>query len=322
MHAHLTSTTNRHSRWPAVLAVLATFGAAMVWSPGLGVAGFYPGRPVYDYEKYVPHDDDCNDLSNPAVDHGRCGPTDGPVFNSFVNVPHYGDERGFFDAYRTDEAQAGSAHDPLYRVTEGSREVELRVFIDNDANAYAGYKTIARETRLQVELPHVVGRDLRAVALISAPNATPQTVEDTGDLIGTRPFRVEYVPGSAVLYHGTDRHPHPVDDAIVSGGALISNKEVSGVFVAGFSRDAVVNLRLRIIPVVAASRTWRWIIATTVLLVLVAFALWPTTRRRVVKTAHDWWGWSKRYGFGIQILSNVVAAGLIALLAWLVAQLF
>ncbi len=304
-----------------MLAAIA-FTALMTCACDLAAAGFYPGRPIYDYEKYVPHDDDCADLSNPAVDHGRCGPTDGPVFNSFINVPHYGDERGFFDAYRTDHTQAGSTHDPLNGVTEGSREVELRVFIDNDANAYAGYKTTAQETRLQVALPNVAGKDLRAVARVSASNATPQTVEDTADLIGTRQFRVEYLPGSATLYYRNDRHPHSVDDAIVAGGALISNRDIPGVFAAGFSRAAVVNLRLRVIPTPAASTLSDWIIAIVGILLLIFLALWQVSRSRIASTAQHWWGWSKRQGIGIQILSNITAAGLIAAFVWLFAHLY
>jgi hypothetical protein len=63
--------------------ILAIPVLAMAWGPT---------RPTFDYNKYDQSDPTCRAASN---DHGRCGSMNGPVFNSFVNVPGYGDERNF-----------------------------------------------------------------------------------------------------------------------------------------------------------------------------------------------------------------------------------
>src|SRR3989344_3022403 len=87
--------------------IVATAGA-----PGTVVfAGWSPNRPVFDY--------------NNTAD--RVGSLTGPVFNSFINTPFYGDERAFFDASRTDQAsQPNAFKDVLAYPTQGSKEVILR----------------------------------------------------------------------------------------------------------------------------------------------------------------------------------------------------
>ena len=126
------------------------------------------------------------------MDHGRCGPTDGPVFNSFINTPSYGDECSFFDARRSDQTRAGSYENVLISVTDGTRQVVLRIYVNNDANEAFGQKTTAQDTRVRVGLPAVTGSELRATAYVSASNATPQTGEDTVDLVAVKDFNVGY----------------------------------------------------------------------------------------------------------------------------------
>lgn len=307
----------------AVGALVVALSVA-TWLATSAQAEWDPARPAYDYEKFQPGDDSCVDPSNPAFDHGRCGPVDGPVFNSFVNVPSFGDERSFFDARLVDDVRAGAHHDALYDVTGGSREVELRVFIDNDANERSGYKTIAQGTQLRVELPTAAGSSLRARALVSSSNATPQEVEDTVDLVDSHPFRVAYVPGSAVLWHG--KRSEPVDDRVVSGGAWVSNKGIPGEFLPGFDKAALVNLRVLILPVVPPSHTWRWVVLAGVLATLLAMALTPPTRRRILRVAGDGRSWYREEGIGTRVVVGVVVAllvaGLLALMGWLVTLPF
>ena len=81
--------------------------------------------------------------------------------------------------------------------------------------------------------------------IFTADNA--DTVEDTVDLVGTRPFRVEYVDGSAMLRR--HRFVYGLDDAIVEEGALIGHVVMDGNLPAShqFEFTALVNLTLRII---------------------------------------------------------------------------
>jgi hypothetical protein len=306
--------------WRYVLLVsVVSIGHSALTAPSAR-AEYYPARPLYDYQKHQPHDDNCADPSNPAFDHGRCGPTDGPVFDSFINVPSWGDEPAFFDAVLSNHHAAGSHHDPLYYVTRGSREVVLRVFVDNDANEYFGYKTAAQGTRVQVTLPTRAASSLRARALISAPNATPPEVEDTVDLVDNRPFRVEYVPGSAMLYH--DNRAQAVDDSIVAGGALITNKGIPGVFAAGFGRAAVVNVRVRIIPVSPPSHLGIWIVLVGAAGALLALVIVPLSRHRILRTANSGQSWIRQEGVRTQLAVGSIVALLVAGLTWLIKLAF
>src|SRR5476651_585071 len=74
-----------------VIAGIITI-AAVLTTTGTAFAGWTPDRPVFDW-------------NNPAQ---QVGSTTGPVFNSFINTPFYGDERTFFDAGRTDQITTSS----------------------------------------------------------------------------------------------------------------------------------------------------------------------------------------------------------------------
>jgi hypothetical protein len=297
-------------RWRLVVVVLA----AMLTCPIDAVAGFYPGRPTYDYNKYAPHDPNCDNPSSPGFDHGRCGPTDGPVFNSFINVPSYGDERSFFDARRTDQPP-NTNNDPLQNVTR-SQELTLRVFIDNDANEYFGYKETALNTTVRVALPAqtLAGYDLRAVASVSASNANPETVGDTADFTDNRKFRVEYIPGSAKLLKGN--HSTPISDEIVNDGVLVSNNDDPGVFEPGFNKEALVELRVRVL-LIHAQHTVLFVgvgLASALLLIL----LIPATRRPIARRTRSNWQRFRNLGLHLQIAANLLAAGVVVVIGWLI----
>jgi hypothetical protein len=288
--------------------------AAMLAGPIGARAGFYPGRPTYDYNKYSPNDQNCANPSSPEFDHGRCGPTDGPVFNSFINVPSYGDERSFFDA-RLSNHPPNTNDDPLRDVTK-SPELTLRVYIDNDANESFGYKETALSTTVHVELPArtLAGYDLRAVASVSASNANPETVWDTADFTDSREFRVEYIPGSARLLRGN--RSTPISDEIVSGGALVSNNGDPGVFEPGFNKEALVELRVRVLRIHADhTALFIGIGAGAALLLLL---LIPATRRPIVRRTQSGWQWFRSLGLHLQIAANLLAAGLLVVIGWLI----
>jgi hypothetical protein len=90
-----------------VLAGLVATG--IVLTSALTFAGFSPAnRPTFDW-------------NNPDQ---RKGSLNGPVFNSFVNTPYYGDERAFFDSARTDQADGVNAFkDVTSYPTQGTKEV-------------------------------------------------------------------------------------------------------------------------------------------------------------------------------------------------------
>ena len=93
---------------------------------------------------------------------------------------------------------------------------------------------------------------LRARGYIWADNA--DGVEDTVDLLGAEPFRLIYVPDSAVLLRGS--REYGLSDSIVEDeGALIGHTVMDGVFPAGnqFEYAALVMLRVRVVPQSAAS---------------------------------------------------------------------
>jgi hypothetical protein len=195
---------------------------------------FYPDRPVYDY----------NSLS---WNYGRYGATDGrPVFNSFINTPSYGDERAFFDGRRGNQSNMEN-WDPVTNVTS-DRTAVLRMYVDNMAYVFPEdpYLSTAYGARVRVHLPTATATVLRARGYIWADNA--DMVEDTVDLIGSEPFRVVYIPGSAVLRRHT--YEYGLDDSIIEEeGAPIGHTVMDGILPAGsqFEYTALVKVTVRIL---------------------------------------------------------------------------
>lgn len=205
-------------------------------------AEFYPARAVFDYNKYDGNND-CNDPNNIATQNGRCGSMNGPVFNSFINTPSYGDERAFFDGRRSDMATNTNA-DQINDVTNGSKEVILRTYVHNNANqtTNASGKGIAKDAKVRVALPTATEQVLRARSYISASNAT--TVEDTADMLGTKKFSVSYVPGSAKLLRGAASYA--LSDNIVTTGAPIGYNTMDGNLPGCFEYAALVEIKVKI----------------------------------------------------------------------------
>lgn len=204
-------------------------------------AEFYPARPVFDYNKASV---DCSNPNDPGNQGGRCGSMNGPVFNSFVNTPSYGDERAFFDGRRTDTGNYSFADD-IQDVNKGSKEVILQTYVHNNANqtTNASGVGIAHNTKVRIALPTAEEQVLRARSYISADNAA--MVEDTVDFLGTEKFKVEYIPGSAVMRRSGAAYP--VSDSIVTTGAQIGDKTMNGEFPGCFDYAALVEIRVRIV---------------------------------------------------------------------------
>jgi hypothetical protein len=282
---------------------------------GVARAGYDPQRPTYDYNKYSPRDQDCINNDNPAADHGRCGPIDGPVFNSFINTPSYGDERSFFDG-RLSTASTRSSDDPVTLPVGYRHDVTLRIYVDNDANEYAGYRTTSSDTLVRAELPRVSGRALRAVAVISADNAEPPAVYDSVDVVASTPFRLAYVPGTAVLLRGN--RSYPLSDKLVTTGAPIGVTSMDGTLPAGFNTSALIELRVAVLPPLGGKTDVAQVVAdVAILAVLLAIFAIGRTRRAVVAGTRR----TVQMLRGDAVLNNVVAAVIFAAAVAVVALL-
>lgn len=220
--------------------------AALGFVTGLGfgvkhaVAEFYPNRTPFDYSK------PCNPNDNDIYD--RCGSMTGPVFNSFINTPSYGDERAFVDARRSDQTASGSYKNVLNNVHEGSKEIVVRMYVHNNANQSTNESGlgIARNTKVRVAVPSAESSALRARGYITADNAA--TVEDTVDFTaGGQQFSVEYVPGSATLFDNDNfKSGVKLADSIVTTGAPIGSDALDGNLKGCFEYEAVVQIKLKV----------------------------------------------------------------------------
>lgn len=232
------------SRLPRrTVLTIAGFGMLLAATP-IAVttfAEFYPDRPAYDYNK------ECN--PNDADKYDRCGSLEGPVFNSFINTPSYGDERAFVDARRTDQTAAGSFKNVLPDVTGGAKEVVVRMYVHNNANqsTNASGVGVAKDTKVRVALPTGTAQALRARGYISASNAA--MVEDTVDFTAGEEFSVSYVPGSATLYDNDNFAAGvKLSDAIVTTGAPIGSDSLNGEMKGCFEYEAVVQIKVKVTP--------------------------------------------------------------------------
>lgn len=220
------------------LAVLTLMGGI---GYGAVQAEFYPDRKPFDYS--VPCDAEDDNI------YDRCGSLTGPVFNSFINTPSYGDERAFVDARRSDQTAAGSYENVLDNVNLGSQEVVIRAYVHNNANQGTNESGlgIAKNTTVRFDLPEATGNVLRARGYIDADNAA--LVEDTVDFRGTQNFSVEYIPGSAVMYNNKAfTNGVKLSDSIVTTGALIGDDALDGELPGCFEYEASVQIRVKITP--------------------------------------------------------------------------
>jgi hypothetical protein len=220
-----------------VIASVITTAAILATTTSAVFAGYTPDdRPVFDW-------------NNPAQ---QVGSTTGPVFNSFINTPYYGDERAFFDAASSDNATAtGAFKDNLTVPTSGSKEVTLRMYVHNNANQSLNGdgvtgKSVAKDTSVHITLPTATDTALRARAYINSSNASPTEVTDTADLTSNSAFSISYVPGSAVIYNGAHTGGLKLSDNIVTSGDKIGYKDMDGNFPGCFNYQATIEIKVKV----------------------------------------------------------------------------
>lgn len=228
--------------------------AAILAVPALAMA-YGPVRPTYDFNKYDASDPTCRAASN---DFGRCGSMDGPVFNSFINVPGYGDERNFA---RISEAVQGDTNpiDNGYSddlTTEAGKEYWMRIYVHNNANAATNAEDLDHDGQLdgvavntRVKLSFDAGRanghDVKAT--VTADNAA--TVWDEAVLRNnSEQFRLEYVAGSAKVLNASQPNVlRPLSDEVASAsGTQIGYDQMNGNLPGCFEYVTRVYVKVRV----------------------------------------------------------------------------
>lgn len=202
--------------------------AAVAGITGVAIASFGPDRPTKAYYD------------------GVAG-FDYPVFNSFTNVPNYGDERNFLTGKY---ANTSVLADPLSNVKQDD-EITLQVLVHNNADPKynADGSGFAKDTMVRIALPNGIAKSQQATAYINASNTTPRQVYDTMDFGSYNGgyFAVEYIPGSAHIrgnYIDTDLGAN--GDAIVAGGVKIGTRALNGTIEGCFKEEVLVTIKVKV----------------------------------------------------------------------------
>jgi hypothetical protein len=114
---------------------------------------------------------------------------------------------------------------------QAGAQVVLRVYANNDARAIPEVTSAraARGVRARFYLPTYAATTMQIEATLGGTNVS--TVWDSLHLIGSQPFKIDYVPGSAKLVRGN--LSYALSDDIVTGtGALIGGAAMDGVLPA------------------------------------------------------------------------------------------
>lgn len=215
--------------------IVATLAVSLFAVPAIVFAGFGPSRPVFDWN-------DPND---------RPGSTSGPVFNSFINTPTYGDERNFVRVAPVVDGQAPTQANFTEQVTaEPGEEYWVRTFVHNNANQSTNESGlgVAENTRVRMLIADGPANGIDVMSHISADNATPELVWDTGTFANSEQrFNLEYVNGSARLYNIANQGGIALSDAIVSdNGVQIGYNAMNGDLPGCFEFAAYVYARVRV----------------------------------------------------------------------------
>lgn len=223
---NLLNTVRRSTKIHGIMAVLA--GAVLV--PATLLA-WGPDRPTYTMDDPAPH----------------------VAFNSMTDNPKHGDERNFVQVRNlTDNGKFGEN----VTLTPG-KEYEVSVYYHNNAasnlnSAERGYKGIALNTRMKVQMPATVksGQQARFDASITADNATPGKVWDEayGKNTSNGVVALRYVPNSAKVTSNGAVHGKTIDlNSLASGnGALLGYDKLDGKIPGCFEYAGYVTYRFKV----------------------------------------------------------------------------
>jgi len=200
--------------------------AAIAGIASAAVAGFGPDRPTKTY----------NGPGTAGFDY--------PVFNSFVNVPEYGDERNFL----TGKYQGGAfLSDPLAEVKQ-DEELTLQVLVHNNADPKynADGSGFAKDTTVRIALPTGMAKNQTATAYIDASNTNPKQVTDTLDFGAFNGgfFELDYVEGSAKVFGNYINTS--VSDNIVTTGVKVGTRSLNGTVEGCFQEEILVTIKVKV----------------------------------------------------------------------------
>jgi len=230
-------------RRAAMLSLVVVAVLAMV--PAM-VFAFGPDRPTFDYNKAPVNGSTCTSADEAA--HDICGSLTGPVFDSFVNTPGYGDEESFVTIAQAPDGNTNPVGDNFSHTLTAvpGQSYWLRIYVHNNANQGkncsadhldangdctqldAGSPGIATNTHVQLAFNQgqANGQDLKAY--ISADNA--DKVWDEATLTNdANQFSLAYVPGSAVaLTNGQNTTLQPLNDDIAGPNGVKLGEDFNG----------------------------------------------------------------------------------------------
>ncbi len=272
-----------------VLSIGLILTLFLILSTKNAFAGFGPStRPTYDWNKYNASVS-CTDPSNA---YGRCGSMNGPVFDSFINTPSYGDEENFTQIapVQANQSPINASYSNTAQANPG-QEYWVRMLVHNDGNqnlnclpqydsatlndctqVNLGSPSIATNTTVQVAIANGVANGVDIMGYISASNATPSSIWDSATLVNpNQAFSVSYVNGSASIYNSAFPNGLSLPDSIASStGTLIGYNQMNGIFPGCFNYSAYVYVKvlvsspaLKIQKFVRNSSTSNWSSAIT-----------------------------------------------------------
>ncbi len=150
-----------------------------------------------------------------------------PRFNTYTNVPDYGNESDFLRIGGV--TQKGSTFTDTFNACEG--EARIKAYIHNGApETFNGTNNdgtgVAKDVKLSINVPKTSADKFEAV--VSASNA-PSVKDGTKLTCNGEEVQIEYVPGSADLFT-LDRGVVKLSDSVVTpGGAAIGSMGDNGV---------------------------------------------------------------------------------------------
>lgn len=220
---------------------------------GIAYAGYGPNRPVFDW--------------NNTAD--RVGSLNGPVLNSFINTPVYGDERAFVDGKDSSVTQPGGFQDQI--PVQAGNEYLIRMYVHNNANqttndAAHNYIGVAKDTKVRFKILPGMANGNEITGYISADNAIDRNgnplrqVYDTVNLKNDKSaFELQYVKGSAKIEN--QAHPSGLalsDDIVSDNGVQIGFNQMDGNLPGCFEFSAYVTIRVKVVqPVLSVQKQVR-----------------------------------------------------------------
>lgn len=245
--------------------ILATiFALAAIISIPLVTSAYGPNRPTYDWNKYN-SSASCTDPSNA---YGRCGSMNGPVFDSFINTPSYGDEENFNTIAPVVAGQApnNASYSETTTAISGN-EYWVRTLVHNNANQNLnclpehrnpstnncnqidpGSPSIATGAKIRMAIASGQANGVDIETYISADNSAPKLIWDTSTLVNkNQAFEVSYVPGSAVIYNGAHQQGLALSDNIASAnGTALGYNQMDGVIPGCFDYSSYVYFKVHV----------------------------------------------------------------------------